>query len=427
MTQTDRDRLVALKKAKDKKMTQRQAASELKISERQVRRLLARMRKVGDKAVLHGLRGRSNRRIEDGKKQEVIEILKRDVYQGFGPTLASEYLAKKHQLGVSKETVRKWMREAGLWRSRQRRIEDVHMWRTRRERWGELIQWDTSEHDWLEGRGEKIYLVKMIDDATSRLWARFVRSDSTAENMGVLEAYLHRFGRPLEVYTDKASIFVTTPKKNHPVREAPLPPTQIGRALRELGIGWIGAHSPQAKGRVERSFETAQDRVVKGLRVAGAKTLEESNAYLEEEYLPEWDSKFTVVSACADDAHRPLGKQHDLAASLSQVEEHVIGNDYTIRHDTKVFQIAREHVRPGMRRARVRVEARRNGEVAARFEGQYLQIAQREPAPKAAVTAARPSRKKVSTPRGQSQWMKGFWDRPAPSLKKAIKISNATS
>lgn len=427
MTQTDRDRLVALKKAKDKKMTQRQAATELKISERQVRRLLARMRKVGDKAVLHGLRGRSNRRIKDGKKQEVIDILKRDVYRGFGPTLASEYLAKKHQTNVSKETVRKWMREAGLWRSRQRRVEDVHMWRTRRERWGELVQWDTSEHDWLEGRGEKIYLVKMIDDATSRLWARFVRSDSTAENMAVLEAYLRRYGRPLEVYTDKASIFVTTPKKNHPVREAPLPPTQIGRALRELGIGWIGAHSPQAKGRVERSFETAQDRLVKGLRVAGAQTLEESNAYLEEEYLPEWDSKFTVVPACADDAHRPLGKQHDLAASLSQVEEHVIGNDYTIRHDGKVFQITREHILPRMRGARVRVEARRTGEVAARFEGQYLQIAPREPAPKAPATVVSPSRKKASTPSGQSQWMKGFWDRPAPSLKKAIKISNATS
>ena len=143
MTQTDRDRLVALKKAKDKKMTQRQSATELKISERQVRRLLARMRKVGDKAVLHGLRGRSNRRIEAGTKQAVIEILKRDVYRGFGPTLASEYLAKKHQLGVSKETVRKWMREAGLWRSHKRRVESVHMWRTRRERFGEMVQWDT--------------------------------------------------------------------------------------------------------------------------------------------------------------------------------------------------------------------------------------------------------------------------------------------
>ena len=247
MTQTDRDRLVALKKAKDKKMTQRQAAEELKVSERQVRRLLAKLRGVGDKAVLHGLRGRSNRKIKDQDKAKVVEILRRDVYKGFGPTLASEYLAKKHQIVVSKETVRKWMREAGLWRVRKQKAVKVHMWRARRERYGELVQWDTSTHDWLEGRGERIYLIKMIDDATSRLFARFVRSDSTAQNMAVLEAYLLRFGRPLEFYTDKASIFVTTPKKNHPVREEPLPPTQLGRALQELGIGWIAAQSPQAK------------------------------------------------------------------------------------------------------------------------------------------------------------------------------------
>lgn len=138
--------------------------------------------------------------------------------------------------------------------------------------------------------------------------------------MAVLEEYLRRFGRPLEFYTDQASHFQTTPKKNHPARDEPLPPTQIGRALGELGIGWIAAHSPQAKGRVERSFETAQDRLVKGLRVAGATTLEAANAYLEAEYLPTWQAKFTVVPAGTGDAHRPLGKTHDLAASLSEVE-----------------------------------------------------------------------------------------------------------
>ena len=255
MTQADRDRLVALKKAKDRKMTQRQTAEELKISERQVRRLLARLREVGDKAVLHGLRGRSNRQIDKEQEQKAVEILTGDLYKGFGPTLAGEYLAKMHGIEVSKETVRKWMRAAGLWRSHKQRLTEIHQWRERRERFGELVQWDTSTHDWLEGRGEEeIYLIKMIDDATSRLFGRFVRSDSTAENMGVLEAYLQRFGRPLEFYTDKASHFVTTPKKNHPVRDEPLPPTQIGRGLQELGIGWIAAHSPQAKGRVELSL-----------------------------------------------------------------------------------------------------------------------------------------------------------------------------
>jgi transposase len=431
MNQADRDRLVALKKAKDGKMTQRQAAAELQISERQVRRLLAKLRKVGDKAVLHGLRGRSNRRIDAEQRERAVEILKGDVYKGFGPTLASEYLAKKHAIKVSKETVRKWMRAAGLWRARKQRLTEIHQWRMRRERFGELVQWDTSTHEWLEGRGERIYLIKMIDDATSRLFARFVRSDSTAENMAVLEAYVLRFGRPLEFYTDKASHFVTTPKKNHPVRDEPLPPTQLGRALQELGIGWIAAHSPQAKGRVERSFRTAQDRLVKGLRVAGAKTLEEANRYLEAEYLPEWEAKFTVIAACADDAHRPLGKQHELAAILSEVEQRVITNDYTFRHDTKILQIVRADIRPRMRGSPLRVETRRNGEVAARFEDRYVHLKECQPAAKSATPAVRKIAAKSGTPTAskpaKSKWMNGFFQRPSPSLKKAIKISNATS
>ena len=429
MTQTDRDRLVALRKAEDKKMTQRQAAEEVNLSERQVRRLLARMRIEGDQAVIHGLRGRrSNRRIEEERKQKAVGILKQDVYRGFGPTLASEYLAKRHKLAISKETVRTWMREAGLWRARRQRIADIHVWRERRERWGELVQWDTSEHDWLEGRGEKIYLIKMIDDATSRLFARFVRHDSTVANMAVLEQYVRRFGRPLQFYTDKASLFVTTPKKNHAAREEPLPATQIGRALNELGVGWIAAHSPQAKGRVERSFQTAQDRLVKGLRVAGAKTLEAANAYLESEYLGEWEDKFTVVPFCGDDAHRPLGKQHVLEAILCPVDSRVIADDYTIRHDGKIFQIATGQIRPRMRGAAIRVESRPEGAIAARFEGQYLPITLCKPAPKAnRKPASQAARQKAPNAGGKSKWMAGFWQRPAPTLKQAIGISNATS
>lgn len=430
MTQTDRDRLVALKKAQSGKMTQRQAATEMDITERQVRRLLVKLRNGGDKAVLHGLRGRSNRKIGDAEKEQVIALLKQDVYRGFGPTLAAEYLSKKHRIDVSKETVRKWMREAGLWRARKQSAGDIHMWRARRERFGEMVQWDTSTHDWLEGRGERMYLIKMIDDATSRLFARFVRSDSTAANMAVLEAYLLRCGRPLEFYTDKASIFVTTPKKNHPVRDDPPPATQIGRALEELGIGWIAAHSPQAKGRVERSFQTAQDRLVKGLRVAGAATLEQANGYLETEYLPEWNARFAVVAACGDDAHRALARQHDLPAILSEVKQRVIGADHTIRHERKVLQIAREDIRPRMRGAAVRMETRRNGEVAARFEDKYLKITECLPAKKAAAGDAAIPRKTHAprvTPREKSKWMEGFFERPSPTLDQALKIANATS
>ena len=172
MSQTDRDRLVALKKAKKKLITQKEAAKELGITERQVRRLLKALRRRGDKAVVHALRGEpSNRKLPIEQEEQAMKILRDPVYQGFGPTLASEYLRKKHGLEVSKETLRKWMCKGGIWKAHRRRIEEVHQWRERRSRWGELLQWDTSEHDWLEGRGEKMYLISMIDDASSRLFA----------------------------------------------------------------------------------------------------------------------------------------------------------------------------------------------------------------------------------------------------------------
>src|SRR6202521_4357798 len=176
MTQAERDRLVTLKKAKKKLITQGEAAEELGVSTRQVKRLLRAMKERGDKAVVHGLRGKpSNRRIEEKIEQQAVKILSAPVYEGFGPTLAAEYLGKKHGIEASKETVRQWMIGGKLWRAKSEKVKQFHGWRPRRSRFGELVQWDTSEHDWLEGRGEKLYLIAMIDDATSQLLARFVR------------------------------------------------------------------------------------------------------------------------------------------------------------------------------------------------------------------------------------------------------------
>src|SRR5690242_13587278 len=183
MTQRERDRLVVLKKVQKKLITQRQAAAELQLTERHVRRLLVRLKEVGDRAVVHGLRQRpSNRRWSEPTRQRAVRILSEEVYRGFGPTLASEYLRKKHKMPIGREALRQVMMQAGLWRGRKQRIDEVHQWRPRRSSRGELIQWDTSEHDWLEGRGEKLYLIHMIDDATSELLAHFVPSDSTEQN-----------------------------------------------------------------------------------------------------------------------------------------------------------------------------------------------------------------------------------------------------
>jgi transposase len=412
MTQQERDRLVALKKAKKKLITQKQAASEIGVSERQIRRMLRNLKERGDRAVVHATRGRkSNRKLAAEVKEKVIGILSQEVYQGFGPTLAAEYLAKKHKLPVSRETMRAWMIEAKLWRAKPKRDEKVHLWRTRRSRWGELVQWDTSEHAWLEGRGPKLYLISMIDDATSRMRARFVEHDSTEENMRLLKSYVEEHGRPLSFYTDKAALFVNLPKTKRGEtagRDRPeLPPTQIGRALRELEIEWIGAHSPQAKGRVERGFGTAQDRLVKGLRVAQAKTIEEANAYLNSEFLPWWNQTLAVRPAAADNAHRPLGKEHSLAASLSHVETRQVANDYTIRFDHRLWQIQPTDIRPGLRGGTVRVEKRLDGSLAVRFRDRYLNLTECAPRPKAIPVQTSPPRLQKGAAR-KSDWMKDF-------------------
>jgi hypothetical protein len=425
MTQTERDRLVTLKKARKKLITQREAAEELGLSVRHVKRLLYALKKHGDKVVVHGLRGcLSNRRIEEKIEKQAMKILSAPVYEGFGPTLAAEYLGKKHGIEASKETVRKWMIRGKLWRAKKEKVKDVHVWRPRRSRFGEVVQWDTSEHDWLEGRGEKLYLIAMIDDATSGLYARFVRHDSTEENMKLLWSYLEKFGRPLSFYTDKASLFQTAEKRK---RDEPgvekdaveMPPTQIGRALRELGIIWIAAHSPQAKGRVERNFGTAQDRLVKGMRVAGVKTIEQANDYLTNDYLAWWERELTVEAANPDDAHRRLDKSHNLAASLSHVETRQVRSDYTLRWDGKLYQIKRQAVTIGLRRANVRVEQRLDGSLAVRHGERYLPVEECAVADKPkAVRPAKAAKAHRTGGRG-SDWNKNF------DLKKAPKVWQA--
>ena len=412
MTQKERDRLVALKKAKKKLITQKEAAGEIGVSERQVRRMLRALKQRGDRAVVHAERGRpSNRKIADEVECQATDILSQDVYHGFGPTLAAEYLAKKHDIDVSRETVRGWMIAAKLWRAKAKRVDKVHTWRARRSRFGELVQWDTSEHDWLEGRGPKLYLISMIDDATSRMLARFVEHDSTEENMRLLASYLEQNGRPVSFYTDKATLFVNTPKTKRGElvgRDGvPLSPTQIGRALKELDIEWIAAHSPQAKGRVERGFGTAQDRLVKGLRVAHAKTLQQANAYLNNEFLPWWNQTLRVRPAVDDDAHRPLGRAHSLAATLSHVETRQVANDYTIRFENKLYQIARASVSAGLRGGIVRVEKRLDGTLAVRFRDCYLSVSECAARPKA-VAVQTPSALPRKTVRRKSDWMKNF-------------------
>src|SRR5580693_3154223 len=379
MSQEERDWLDWLKRARDGKMTQREAAERMGVTERWVRKLLRRMKKQGDAVVVHRLRGQpSNRKLPATTQKQALAILRKPDWHDFGPTFAAEQLAKHHQIQVGKETLRGWMIQAGLWKSQSRRLEEVHGWRPRRSGFGELVQWDTSEHDWLEGRGPVRYLVRMIDDATSWSWGRFVECDATPQNMGVLWEYLEKNGRMVDVYTDRDSMFTVAPRpgeSKEQQREADRL-TQLGRAMRELGIGSILAYSPQAKGRIERSFRTAQDRLVKHLRLAKISTMEAANEFLEKEYWPEWNEHFASPVADFANHHRPLTPQLNLESILSHVEERVIGNDYTFSFAGHRYQIQRADLQAGMRRQRVRVELRLDGDLHACYQGRYLAIAE---------------------------------------------------
>ena len=387
LTQRDRDRLKELHAVVRGRQTVAAAAQHMGLSRRQARRLLRRLEREGDRAVIHRLRGRpSNRRIPEKVRRRALGLLAREQYRDFAPTLAAEHLARVG-IKVSRETVRAWQSGAGLWRPGRQRIEAVHVWRERRAAFGELVLMDTSDHDWLEGRGPRLYLVAMIDDATSRLWGRFVDSDSTAENLRTLKGWLEQYGRPLALYTDKNTIFQTPRSVEHIERWGTPAPTHFAAALEELGIEWIAAHSPQAKGRVERLFETLQDRLVKEMRIAGICTGEAADSFFRGCFIPFWTERFVKSPRTAHDAHRALGALN-LDSVLCHRHERSVTADYTLALNGQRWAIPRSEVRPGLRKARVLVEQRLDGSCWVRYRGRLLTL---RPLPPSAPVAASPS------------------------------------
>jgi len=386
MSRKERDRLKVMAALVEGRLKQVEAGRLLRLSVRQVRRIAQRYRAEGDAGLVHRSRGRlPNNRIPDRVHRRTLALVRRQ-YADFGPTLAAEKLSERDGIEVSRETLRGWMVEAGLWTVRRRKVRH-HTWRPRRPCFGELVQMDTSEHAWFEGRVEaEPVLVTMIDDATSRVRMRFYPSDTTEANLDLLGRYLRRHGRPLALYVDRNSIFhVNRPASRQEALAGREAQTQFGRALRELGIENIPASSPQAKGRVERSFGTEQDRLVKELRLRGISDIEAANAYLDAEYLPMRNRRFGVRPARSVDAHRRL-TGYDLGAILSVQTTRTVTNDYTIRFRNQVLQIQRRSIRAGLRKAKVLVEQRLDGSVKLRWQGRYLRYHRVLPRPKTTTT-----------------------------------------
>jgi Helix-turn-helix domain len=380
----ERERLKVLQQVEEGHLRQVEAARRLRLSARQVRRLQARLRREGDRGIVHRLRGRrSNRKIPGSVARRAVGQLSQACYAGFGPTLAAEHL-ERGGIRVSRETLRLWMSAAGLWRPHRRHLKAVHVWRPRRSAFGELVMIDSSPYRWLEERGPASHLIALIDDATGRPWGRLVEHDSTEENLRTLGGWLERFGRPLALYTDKNSLFVTSRPalwqeqlRGEPAR------TQFGRALHELDIEWIAAQSPQAKGRIERLFATLQDRLVKEMRLQQIATLESANRFLEMSYWPAWP--FTQPPASPLDAHRPLERTQRLEEILSVREARTVADDHTVSWRGQRWGLHREQVCAGLRGARVEFERRLDGSHWLRFRGRYLPLHLCPSAPRSAT------------------------------------------
>ncbi|MCJ8150995.1 ISNCY family transposase [Shinella sedimenti] len=368
MSERDLQRIEILSKVVAGRMTTVSAAHVLDLSERQVRRLLERIRTGGAASIRHKAIGRpSNNRISDRVRDYAMTLV-RERYADFGPTLATEKLAERDGLRVSRETVRSWMADAGLWLSRKQR-RTFHRPRLRREAYGELVQIDGSEHRWFEDRGPSCSLLVFVDDATGRLMQlRFVRSESAFSYFEALELYLKRHGAPVAFYSDKHSVFRVAKKDARGGQGM----TQFGRALCELNIEILCANSSQAKGRVERMNRTLQDRLVKELRLSGIGSMEAGNAFLPG-FIEDYNARFAVVPARPDNLHLPLNMAPDrLTEILCKREQRYVGSQLTFSFERKRIMLEETAVTRGLVGRYVETYAYADGRLDVRWKGHSL-------------------------------------------------------
>jgi hypothetical protein len=373
--QQDRERIDTIVKVANGILTQTVAGKILNIKPRQVRRLVEKYKSSGATAMLHQGRGKpSNNRSDDSLRSNVLDIILAR-YLDSGPTLISDELSDLEGIEVIPETIRRWMIRAGFWTVSSKGNKEHRRWRERKACRGEMIQMDTSVHDWFDvGSDHKFYCIAMIDDATSDIFLRFYDADSTVTNMDLIYRYMRRYGRPVSLYTDKASHFTDNPPKGFKrpsLLDEERTVTQIQRAMAELDIRMIIAHSAQAKGRVERLFNTLQDRLLLMMKHRGIKTIEEANAFVDGKFLSHWRDKFTRQPLNATDVHRSV-EGFDLDSIMSVQVTRIITNDYTFQYGGFRYQIESQDSNTKMRRKKIVIEKRLDGSLKAKFEGENV-------------------------------------------------------
>ena len=411
-----------------------QAAEQMELSYRQAKRLWKRYSKYGGAAVVHGNAGRASNRAKPKKVRAKVVRLIRQKYSGevgqrFGPTLAAEHLASEDQIEISATTVRRWMLTEGLW-SRERKVREHRQRRVRREHFGELVQLDGSFHEWLEGRGPGGCLMNLVDDATGTTLCRLGEQETIWAAVGVLRAWMEKYGVPRALYTDWKNVYVREPTAKELLHGKP-GLTQFGRMSERLGIKIIAAGSPQAKGRVERNHGTHQDRLVKKLRRKNITTHQAVNQYLEQEYCDDHNQRFAIDAASEADYHLPVPGARRLGEIFRLETERVLANDWVVRHENRLYQVERQSHRHAPAKSTVLVCEWEDGTVEIEYRGQKLQSHEIEERPgKPAVVASK--RRKPSTPPAANMpnhpWRRRYQDmHPRPATGAASGLFSGAS
>ncbi len=389
LTEAEQRKFDVITSAIQKHLTNKQAAKQLGLSVRQVRRLKAAIRVLGATALVHKLKGKpSNHSIDQNLKKKLLEEIK-DKYDDFKPGFATEKLQETYDVRLTSQTIRTWMTQAGLWKVHRQKAVVYRSWRPRKEYFGELVQFDGSYHHWFEnrlidtdGNPVEVCLLAAIDDATGMITkASFGANEGVVAVFNFWLNYVQNIGKPIAIYLDKYSTY----KINHKAAVDNFELiTQFGRAMRSLSINLIFANSPQAKGRVERLFKTLQDRLVKELRLADINTISDGNRFLDEVFLPKFNSKFSVTAAEEGNVHQELTKADKvkLKSIFSIQSQRHINGDFTIRFKNKWYQLL--EIQPTTIRAGnvVTTEEHLDGKVYFSFKEQYLNyvvLAQRPP------------------------------------------------
>lgn len=409
-------------------LTIKEAAVLLGVSYRQARRLYRRYRSEGPAGLVHRSVGRvSNRARERAERDRVVEIIQeqyagraeRGPGQRFGPTLVSEHLWEDHGIRVPRTTLQDWMSEAGLW-SRQRRSRTKPKRRERRAHFGELVQLDGSFHDWFEGRGERAgrrsCVMNMVDDATGTTLLRFGEQETIWAAVDVLRAWIGTYGVPRALYTDWKNVYKRQPTSAEEAA-GEVGHTQFGRMCAKLGIEIIAASSPQAKGRVERSNGTQQDRLIKKMRVRGIADDAAANAYAESVYLPAYNARYAVPAASAVDYHLPRNPEVRDEDVFCLEHVRTVGNDFVVQFGKQGLQLdraARGRVPAGSRvivrqtregELRVIHVSRLHGERECRWAPAAARAPKSAPAPNAASASAP---RKPNRPAADHPWRRGI-------------------